>query len=195
MEKSTDDLSPPIVKPAVFAKGNDPKPMLHQPPLFRPGDDFEDWKFRVGLYVAGTSQTTMGPMILSFLGEEASHIFRSARVSAFATAPQILAIRSKLFARADNIAILREQLLQKRQQLGETVEAYVWALKSIASKVFPGSGVEEIELAVCQQFCSGVNNVPLKKKFMTKAPFDPDTAVTKARRLEAVEHLSTEFAA
>ncbi|VDP94719.1 unnamed protein product [Echinostoma caproni] len=86
MEKSTDNLSPPIVKPALCAKGHDPKPMPHQPPLFRLGEDFEDWEFRVGLYIAGATQIIMGPMILSFLGEKASHIFRS-RLSLRACTP------------------------------------------------------------------------------------------------------------
>ncbi|VDP18453.1 unnamed protein product [Echinostoma caproni] len=125
MEKSTDDLSPPIVKPALCAEGYDPNPTTDQPPLFIPGDDFDNWKLRVGPFIAGASQSITSPMNLSFLREEASHLFHSARVLAFAPAPQIRTTLRKLSARTENVAILRERLIGRHQPLDETVVAYV----------------------------------------------------------------------
>ncbi|KAF7234310.1 hypothetical protein EG68_12128 [Paragonimus skrjabini miyazakii] len=91
---NTNDLSPPNVKsirtqPAVVDDRTEFRPSLRQPPVFHPNDDFESWEFAVTIYLASVSEKSMGPYILSFLGEEAARMFRSTGVRPTAPAPVI----------------------------------------------------------------------------------------------------------
>ncbi|KAF6769576.1 hypothetical protein AHF37_12197, partial [Paragonimus kellicotti] len=163
------------------------RPSPRQPPFYNPDDDFDDWAFKVRIYLSAVNRKLHSFYILSFLGDAAVKQFRASGVAPESSPEVIWETLQGLFGRTELASVYRERFHARRQQPSESVDSFLRDLRELALKAFPQSSPEERNGQICDRFCLGLSNQGLRGKFLRKPAASLLEAVEKARAYEAVQ--------
>ncbi|CAH8588086.1 unnamed protein product [Dicrocoelium dendriticum] len=166
---------------------SDFRPVPRQPPVFRPGDDFDNWEFHVSLYLSSIPEKHVGPYVLSFLSEEATRLFRATGIPPTAPASEIWESLRGLFRKQEAAVLYRQKFAARTQQSGETVEAFARALQELSLRAFPDLSNAERDKWLAERFCTGLHDRSLRHQLAGMLPCSFTDAMNKAQFHESLD--------
>ena len=143
---------------------------------------FERFRKVAGLEKKGEAQVNT---LIYSMGDEADNILRSFSLSAEDKkyAP-VKAQFDRHFTKRRNVIFERARFNMRRQEEGETVDAFITALYSLAEYCSYGALHDEM---IRDRIVVGIRNATLAEKLQLDADLTLDKAVTQARQAEAIK--------
>ncbi|CAH8547811.1 unnamed protein product [Dicrocoelium dendriticum] len=159
---------------------------LRPPPVFDVDTNLCNWRRRVEMSLACVPEEHKSSVIMNSLSDRVQEILLSTDIRPDASVGEIWNQLEALFPDKEHWSATRSIFWKRFRREAESADAFLWDLRVLSTKAFPGKSVTEREAFILERFIEGINDDRTTERFIREPPRDLATAARLAREEEVI---------